>query len=55
MQDVLQAVEDGFIVLDLFALAGICLLTALKIGVDFTSVGWVLFVPPCMNRLLAIY
>lgn len=45
MQDVLKAVEDGFVVLDFVALAGVRLpLPALEVGVDLTRVGGVLFV-----------
>lgn len=45
VQDVLKAVEDGFVVLDFAALAGVRpLLPALEVGVDFTRVGGVLFV-----------
>lgn len=45
MEDVLKAVEDGFVVLDFVALAGVRpLLPALEVGVDLTGVGGVLFV-----------
>lgn len=45
MEDVLQAVEDGFVIFDFSALGGICpLLTALEVGVHFTCVRGVLFV-----------
>lgn len=45
VQDVLKAVEDGFVVRDFPALAGVCpLLPALEVGVDFTRVGGVLLV-----------
>lgn len=45
VQDVLKAVEDGFVVLDFPALAGVRpLLPALEVGVDFTRVGGVLLV-----------
>lgn len=45
VQDVLEAVEDGFVVLDFVALAGVRpLLPALEVGVDLTGVGGVLFV-----------
>lgn len=45
VQDVLKAVEDGFVVRDLAALAGVRpLLPALEVGVDFTRVGGVLLV-----------
>lgn len=45
MQDVLKAVEDGFVVLDFAALAGVRpLLPALEVGVDLTGVGGVLLV-----------
>lgn len=45
MQDVLKAVEDGFVVVDFPALAGVRpLLPALEVGVDFTRVGGVLLV-----------
>lgn len=45
VQDVLKAVEDGFVVVDSPALAGVRpLLPALEVGVDFTRVGGVLLV-----------
>lgn len=45
VQDVLEAVEDGFVVLDFPALAGVRpLLPALEVGIDFTRVGGVLLV-----------
>lgn len=45
MQDVLKAVEDGFVVVDFPALARVRpLLPALEVGVDFTRVGGVLLV-----------
>lgn len=45
VQDVLEAVEDGFVVFDFVALAGVRpALPALEVGVDFTRVGGVLFV-----------
>lgn len=45
VQDVLEAVEDGFVILDFLAFAGVRpLLPALEVGVDLTSVGGVLLV-----------
>lgn len=45
MKDVLQAIEDRFLIFNLPGLGGIrLLLTAFKVGVHFTSVGWVLFI-----------
>lgn len=45
VEDVLQAVEDGFVIFDFSALGGICpLLTAFEVGVHFTRVRGVLFV-----------
>lgn len=45
VQDVLKAVEDGFVVLDFAALARVRPpLPALEVGVDFTRVGGVLFI-----------
>lgn len=45
VQDVLEAVEDGFVILDFLAFAGVRpLFSALEVGVDLTSVGGVLLV-----------
>lgn len=45
MEDVLKAVEDGFVIFDFSVFAGVCpLLATLKVRVDFTRVGGILFV-----------
>lgn len=51
MKDVLQAVEDGLVVVDLSTLGGIrLLLTALEVRVHLTRVGGVLFVMRYLQR-----
>lgn len=51
VQDVLEAVEDGFVIFDFSAFGGICpLLAALKVGVHFTRVGGVLFIMCHLQR-----
>ena len=51
MKDVLQAIEDCFVVLDFSILGGVCPpLAALKVGVHFTCVGRVLLVMCYLGR-----